>query len=231
MQRLLHATLNVSHRGLTSFDTEYSNVVDIFNSSGHSPAPPQTSTPAPPSTSSPPFPPAPLCPDDCGSCCCPGCHAINSTCLSCAAGFYSDTCVNHSQSACKPCPPDHFCPMGASQPLPCADASIAAKQSAQCLSADTTESSAAILSVALACAVTAMTIHAGIFIKRIKKAEPGLRHNILLLWLLLALMLGPFAWYIWRWQQRGKALHASAEELLSDYDGQKHPSHSDNAVL
>ncbi len=136
---------------------------------------PTTAVPAPPHTSAIPTPPSPpstgfLCTNECGTCCCPGCHAINGTCYLCPAGSFSSDCSDHLQSSCRSCPSGFFCPQGAAQPyLP-----------------------SSTLVVIITCVVVAHVILACIFIrtKRLKTADAKP-------WILVVMIFGPIAWLLW----------------------------------
>jgi hypothetical protein len=166
----------------------FSYVVDIFNASLYTPhpPPPATSNPLfPPQTSASPHPPHPrpapppsagsLCTSDCGTCCCPGCHAVNGTCYLCSAGSYSTGCSDHLLSSCRACPAGFFCPQGAAQPyLPWSTlAAIIAY--------------VAVLHLALAC----------VFLRSKRLAAARAKR-----WFVAVMILGPLAWLLWQLQHR-----------------------------
>ena len=129
---------------------------------------PLTSAPLPTSIPSPST--GSLCTSDCGSCCCPGCHAINGTCYLCPAGFFSSDCLDHLQSSCRACPSGFFCPQGAVQPyLP-----------------STT------LALIVVCVVVAHLVLACIF-SRAKRLTWAKSKG----WIVVALVFGPLAWLLW----------------------------------
>jgi hypothetical protein len=190
--------------------TGNSKTVDIFNVSSAPPAttsaapatsiaPPATTSAAPatsiapnppssapPATSIPPPSTGSLCTSDCGSCCCPGCHAINGTCYLCPAGSFSSDCLDHVQSSCRACPSGFFCPQGAVQPyLP--STTIAA---------------------IVVCVVVAHLVLACIFCraKRLTwtKSKP---------WIVVALVFGPLAWLLWWLRHRAVGRPQASETM------------------
>ena len=110
--------------------------------------------------------------------------------------------------------------MGATEPIPCASGSTSAEASDVCASTENA-TKVPVGWVLLPLAVFFVLIHACIFIKHTKKADPGLRQNGALQWAIAALVLGPFAWFVWRCCQQKKRSQLNSQQLLSDYDGQK----------
>ncbi len=80
-------------------------------------------------------------------------------------------------------------------------------------------------------AVVCVLIHAWIFIKRTKKADPSMRKRGMLQWAILALVLGPFAWFMWRCYQQKRQSHPRSQQLLSDYDGLKGAESNDSSLI
>ncbi len=161
--------------------------------------PPSTTSPGPPP---PPPPPAPFpCKDECLSCCCPGCHAIDGTCYACAAGSYSSDCSNHTQSSCSVCPSGFFCPGGASQPSECPSGTQAgqgAADASQCAVYSVPQLlPAAIVAAIVICVLLVNLVHACFFVRRnaIKLASSKA-------WILACVMLGPLVWPMWWYRQR-----------------------------
>ncbi len=167
----------------TSNSPPYTTAAPVSSSapatSGTAPFPPQTSASPHPPPQPPLTPPPPtvgsLCTSDCGTCCCPGCHAVNGTCYLCSAGSYSTGCSDHLQSSCRACPAGFFCPQGAAQPYPLWStlAAIIAF--------------VVVVHVALAC----VFVHS----KRLTAARAKL-------WILAVMILGPLAWLLWWLQHR-----------------------------
>jgi hypothetical protein len=177
-----------------------SNAVDIFTEAT-SAAPATTSAPdpltsAPPPTSIPSPSTGSLCTSDCGTCCCPGCHAMNGICYLCPAGFFSSDCLDHLQSSCRACPSGFFCPQGAVQPyLP-----------------STT------LALIVVCVLVAHLVLACIFF-RTKRLTWAKSKG----WIVVALVFGPLAWLLWwLWHRAVGRLQASAtmmqKSLITDLD-------------
>jgi hypothetical protein len=170
---------------------------------------PATTAASPPSTSpspSPPPPPPPSlpCTDSCGSCCCPGCHAINGSCYACAAGSYSSDCSNHTQSTCRVCPSGFFCPEGAIQPyLP-----------------------AVTLAVIIACVVLADLVLACVFFCTKRLSVAGAKG-----WILAALIFGPFVWFIWWYKHRDVGASQLSEPLLLDHSLQNESTAVDSSAI
>jgi hypothetical protein len=161
---------------------------------------PFTTAAPPPFTTSPSPPPPPPCTDDCGSCCCPGCRAINGTCYACAAGSYSSDCSNHTQSSCSVCPSGFFCPGGASQPSECPSGTQAgqgAADASQCTAYSAPQLLPAIVAAIVICVLLADLFHACFFVRRnaIKIASSKA-------WILACVMLGPLVWPMWWYRQR-----------------------------
>ena len=174
-----------------------SNVVDIFNLASAPPAttsaaPATTSAPdplttAPPATSIPPPSAGSVCTSDCGTCCCPGCHAINGTCYLCPAASFSSDCLDHLQSSCRACPSGFFCPQGAVQPyLP------------------STTLALIVVGVLVAHLVLACIFSRA---KRLTWAKSKA-------WIVVALVFGPLAWLLWWLRHRAVGRPQAADTIM-----------------
>jgi hypothetical protein len=198
------AALSTTATATTTAAPPPPTTIPTTNTAASTTATATTALSPPPSTTSPSPPPLPTCTHDCGSCCCPGCHAINGTCYACAAGSFSSDCSNHTQSSCSICPFGFYCPEGAIQPyVP-----------------------AFTLAAIIACVVLADLVLACVFLcsKRLNVADAKG-------WILAALLFGPFVWIIWWYKHRDVGPSQLSEALLLNHSLQCESTTVDSAVI
>jgi serine/threonine protein kinase len=163
-------------------------------------APPATSTPPPPFTC------------DCGGCgCCPGCFysRFNNSCIGCPAGTISSICQDNN--SCDECPPGDYCPNShMSTPLRCPSgyfAEAGAVTCTPCSASDADQAQCPVnslssqfeLDIIIALCLLGDLFSAFWMFRHVRSSS----RTKPVFWAILALILGPFAWFLlWMYKRR-----------------------------